>query len=189
MESTGCLRRRRILRPGFRKWKIAHWPRSCCREWAKTRRGAPSTVADRRTPAAGDRTPKSGNGVMLSYFLDRLLRPHFLLILFPHRRCYNGSSDCCCTWARMRCPMRCGSRRPCPGRWPAGCATIAPSIPFLWFDCSSGSSCVSLFSPADSFVVSKVARARIPCAPIGWCPHVLIRSGGYWLLLRDSSNC
>lgn len=74
-EPTGCPRPWRNLLPGFRKWKIGRWRRSCCRERATTRRDEPMAAAGQRMPAAaGDRRQKSGNGVMLSYFLDRL--PH-----------------------------------------------------------------------------------------------------------------
>ena len=179
-ESTGCPRPWRSLLPGFRKWKIGRWRRSCCRERATTRRDEPTTAAGQRMPAAaGDRRPKSGNGVMLSYFLDRLLHQrqnrwrrlfrHFLLQLMPiprhRRRCCSGSLDCWCTWARKRCPTRCGNRHPYPRRWPASCVKIVPSIPFLWFCCSSGSFSASLSCPVGSFVKSMEATAETTFEP------------------------
>lgn len=184
-EPTGCPRPWRNLLPGFRKWKIGRWRRSCCRERATTRRDEPMAAAGQRMPAAaGDRRQKSGNGVMLSYFLDRLphqrqsrwrrLFRHFLLRLIPiprqrrhrHHRCCSGSLDCWCTWARKRCPTRCGNRHPYPGRSPAGCAKIVPSIPFLWFGCSSGSFCASLSCRAGSFVKSMEATAETTFEPV-----------------------
>ena len=73
------------------------------------------------------------------------------------------AQDCCSGWSRCSCTAnRSGNRRPCPGRWPADCARIAPSSPALWCGCPWPCFCspsATSLSPAGSSAAPRVACA------------------------------